>query len=124
MNERGLSLLEALIAVALLGVILASLTPVFLTFLDANTRAEERTGAMAIAQQRLEELRRQEPAGLPDSGSSPLEVVIAGDREFEVVTHYCGKPVYCTPDSRHLLVEVSYGGFEIYAVESVFTTLR
>ncbi len=123
-GAKGFTLLEALVGMAILGIALASLAPVFLTFLDENTRAEERTGAVAVAQQTMERFREQDPSLLPTSGATAMEVISAGDRDFEVVTHFCRSAAYCSDDSRHLLVEVSYGGRTVYTVESVFTTLR
>lgn len=124
MNERGFTLLEALISMAIIGMVLASLIPVFSIYVNTNTRMEQRTGAAAAAQRIMENLRRQDPATLPDSGSSPMAVIEVGDRDYEVVTHYCREATYCAGDSRHVVVEVSYGGRTIYTVESVYTSLR
>jgi type II secretory pathway pseudopilin PulG len=123
-NERGLSLLEALLALALLGVVLTALLAAFVVMMDTNTRDDERTLALAAAQGILEERRRAEIASLPTSGSSGIALVTVGNREFEVVEHYCTRAEYCGDETRHVLVEVSYGGRPIVDVASVFTELR
>ena len=124
MRERGLTLVEALVALGILAVILSAVAPTFMTYLDANTLSEIRTGAMLAAEETMEQLRRQDPASLPTTGTSPLAVVHADARDFEVLTRYCVASQYCNDDSRHLMVEVSYGGRTVYTVESIFTTLR
>jgi hypothetical protein len=72
----------------------------------------------------LEHRRRLDVDTLPSSGSSDVAYVTIGDREFEVVEHYCTQPAYCGADTRHVLVEVSYGGRPIVDVSSVYTQLR
>ena len=61
---------------------------------------------------------------MPNSGSSGIQVVQVGDRNFEAITHYCATPGFCTATSRHLIIEVSHGGEIVYSVETVFTQLR
>ena len=122
--EFGFTLVECLIAVAILGVALTSLMPSFLDFMDANSHSESRSDAVAAAQQIMESLRRQDPAGWPSTGSSTAEVVEINNREFEVVKTYCLSSQYCGSASRHIVVEVSFGGKVLYSVESVYTRLQ
>ena len=123
-DARGFTLLEAILALALLAIVLTGLLPAFFVCLTTNTRNEERTQAAAVAQRAMENLRLQNPASLPSSGSSSPEFVVVGNREFEVVERYCVRSEYCGTDSRHLVVDVSYGGRRVISVESVFTRLR
>lgn len=124
MSERGFTLVEVLIALAITGVVLLFLLPTFFTYMDANTRNEVRTGGIAAAQQVVETVRRMDPETLPNTGNSGIQVVQVGDRNFEAITRYCATPSYCTPSSRHLTIEVSHGGELIYTVETVYTQLR
>jgi prepilin-type N-terminal cleavage/methylation domain-containing protein len=124
MNERGFTLLEALISLAILGIVLVALVPTFQTFLNANTLSEERSNAVAAAQRVMEVLRHQDPASLPSSGSSAIQAVSVGEHEYEVVTHYCQESKYCGTDIRHIVVEVSFAAKVVYTVETVFTRLR
>jgi prepilin-type N-terminal cleavage/methylation domain-containing protein len=123
-SERGFGLVEALVALAILGIVLTGLVPSFVVFLHANTLNEERAAAMIAAQQVVETLRREDPATLPSSGAGPATLVAVAGREFEVVTRYCGRPQHCDAESRHLVVEVAYGGRQIVSVETVQTALR
>ena len=68
MNHRGFPLLEALVAMGLLAIMLVGVVPVFFSLMATNTRNEERSGAVAVAQQVMEELRQQDPATMPESG--------------------------------------------------------
>ncbi len=122
--ERGMTLVEVLIALAILALVMMAMLPSFISYFDANTRNEQRTGAVEAAQQVVETLRRDDPAALPTSGSSAVQAVTIGSRQYEVVTHYCRESSFCTATSRHLVIEVRLGGTEIYSVSSVFTQLN
>lgn len=124
MNSRGFTLVEAAFALAILGVALTALLPTFINFLDANSLSEERSNSVAAAQRVMEELRQLDPGTLPSSGSSPIQSVTIGNHEYEVRTYYCRNSSYCSSASRHIVLEVSYGGQTIYTVESVYTRLR
>ena len=124
MNERGFSFVEVLLAVALVGTVVMGVVPAFMACKDANTRNEIRSGAAAVAQQAMETQRRLDPSTLPGSGSSSLQVVREGERDYEFVTHYCAEPAWCDFDTRHIMVEVSFGTQTVLIVESVFTKLR
>lgn len=123
-GARGSSLVEALAALVVLAIVLAGVFPGLLTFADANKRNELRTGAVQAAQISLESLRIADIASLPSGGSSPPQLVDVGDYEYEVVTVYCRRASLCNQGSRHLVVEVLYGGEELYSVETVFTDFR
>lgn len=124
MSERGFSLLEGMVALAILGVVLAGIVPAFFNFMDANTRNERRTGAIAAAQERMETVRGEDPQSMPSSGSAgPIFIDVDG-LEFEVLTTYCAVPAYCNTDTRHVTIEVSFGGQKLYQTETVYTRLR
>ena len=123
-SERGFGLVESLVALVLMGIVLTGLLPSLMVFLRANTLNDTRSGALAAAQQVVERLRRQDPALLPLSGASAPQLVAVGGREFEVITRYCSRPEHCNPDSRQLLVEVTFGGRQVLSVETVQTALR
>jgi prepilin-type N-terminal cleavage/methylation domain-containing protein len=123
LNEKGFTLLEALIAMAILAIVLAGLVTNFQAFLDANSASEEMSNALAAAQQVIEEMRHVEPSTLPESGTSAVEVVQVGDHEYEVVTHYCLVADYCSAASRHIVIEVGFAGRTVYTIETVFSRL-
>ena len=122
----GFTLIEALVALAILGLTGLAVLPAFMTHLDANTRSERRSDAIGAVQQRMEWLRLQDPDEMPMGSPPESEIVTIGDREYEVRTHYCLRSEYCPPDSpgsRHLTVEIYFEGRKIYDVETVYTQL-
>lgn len=124
MTQRGFSLLECLVALAILGMILAGVVPAFFHYMDVNTRNELRTGAIAAAQEQMELTRGVDPQSMPSSGSAGPVFIDVGGREFEVLTTYCANAGYCGTDTRHVVVEVSFGGNTLYRTETVYTRLR
>jgi prepilin-type N-terminal cleavage/methylation domain-containing protein len=124
LSERGFSLAEALVALAIMGIAIVGVTPLFMTYLDANTLTEQRSGAVAAAQQILEGVRAQNPSSLPSSGASAAQSVMVGGRVYEVTTRYCVNASFCDTASRHVVVEVTYRGIRIFTAETVFTQLR
>jgi prepilin-type N-terminal cleavage/methylation domain-containing protein len=123
-NQRGFTLLEGLLALAILGIALAGILPAFFGYMHVNTRNEVRTGAVAAAQQQMEALRFADPSTMPSSGSTGPSYVAIEKREYELVSRYCIRSEFCSTNSRHVLVEVGYGGNVVYQTESVFTKLR
>lgn len=124
MNARGFTLTEGLVALAIMGVVFAGVVPLFFNYMDVTTRNEARSGAIAAAQQQIEAVRQDDPSLLPATGASSPVVVDVNDREYEVVTRYCLIASFCSTNSRHVTIEVSYAGRVVYATESVFTKLR
>lgn len=120
---QGLSILEVVVALAILGVALAFIVPSFVGFLETNTGSEVRSQAVYLAQRELETLRLQDPTLLPTSGSAErLEAY--GGRSFTLRRIYCAQAALCGPGSRHIRVEVVWNGRTVYAVETVYTSLR
>lgn len=124
-RQAGFTLLEVLVSMVIMGVVLASMVPAFLSHVKVNTRTEVRSGAIAAAQQILDDMRSQDPATFPSTGSDPIEVVDAGSRSYDVTVSYCTNATYCPSDeTKHIRVEVEYMGEMVYAVETVFTQLQ
>ncbi len=123
-GEAGSSLIEALIAILLVGIAAMGLTSGFSVMLDTNTRCEERTAAVAAAEQELEGLRMANVETLPETGKSAAKRVRMDERDYDVVIWYCKTKAYCTDNSRHLEIEVTHDGRTVYTVETVFTQLQ
>jgi len=123
-NEKGFSLVECVCALGLLAIVLLGIIPTVQVLMQSNTISEERSNAVSAAQQVMESLRQQAPSSLPNSGSSAVQTVSVGTRDYEVVAHYCTKSAYCNDDMRHIVLEVSYAGHDVYVVETVYTRLQ
>ncbi len=124
MNQRGISLVESLIAVAIIGIAISAIAPAFFVQMDTNTRNEERTEAAAAAALVMERLRFEDPSKMPDEGSSDPRTITVGKREYEAVVHFCAIPEYCGPGSRHVRTEVSLDDNVLYTIESVYSSLQ
>lgn len=120
-NRRGFGIIEAVVALVLLGVILASLIPAMTHYMRINTAGELRTGAVAAAQQELDALRALET--WPASGSQ--RSVAVGNAVYTATLSY---QQYCDADgchagARRVHMEVTHDGRSLYQVETVFTQL-
>jgi general secretion pathway protein I len=123
-NEKGFSLVESVCALGLLAIVLLGIIPTVQVLMRSNTISEERSNAVSAAQQVMESLRQQAPSSLPNSGSSAVQSVSVGTRDYEVVAHYCTRSEFCNDDMRHIVLEVSYAGHNVYVVETVYTRLQ
>jgi type II secretory pathway pseudopilin PulG len=117
-------MIEALVSLAILGIALAGIVPGFFLYTRTNALSEVRSGSVAAAQRVFEALRAEDPSDLPTSGSSAAQIIPVGKYEFQVVTRYCVITPYCGPGNRHVVIDVSYGGRQVFSVESVLTQLR
>jgi type IV pilus modification protein PilV len=124
MNHRGFTLIEVMIAMAILGIGLAAMAPLFLYHLQINNRSELQSGAVAVAQQVLDTLRLQNPLTLPSSGSTTPQNIVMGGRTYQATTTFCAITTYCNAGSRHIQVEVKFRGKTLYTTDTVYTQLR
>lgn len=120
---RGMTLVEVLVALAILGVVMTAVLPAFMMQLRSNDLNQLRAGAVVAAQTTIEDLRFEDPAGMPATGSSGAQLVTVGDHRYEVVTSYCVRPEYCSDQGRHLQVEVFFEGRRLYHAETVYSQL-
>lgn len=123
-RARGLTLVEVLVALAILALIGPVLAG-FIGYLRINTRAEIRSQAVTLAQERLESLRLVNPQSLPTGGCQE-ETRSRGGRTYTVRTCYCENRSLCGAGARHLSVRVFLSGetTPVYQVETVYTQLR
>jgi|GEM_PF-2676827 len=129
-SEKGLTLVEAVVSILIFFVALGGIVPISLNYSLAAIRNEQRTGAIAISQQILDELRQVDIRTLP-SGNTTATTLPSGDplpdsvmgRDYSPQITYCetSNTNYCTSDSRHIKIEVLKDGRSIYEVDTVFT---
>lgn len=124
MSCRGLTIVEAMFALALLGIAATALMSAIMVQVETNNQNEIRASAVTAAEQVLESLRLIDPSAMPKTGSGAPTLVEVGGLEFETVTRYCTEPAICTVGTRHLIVEVHFEGETLYDVETVYTQLR
>lgn len=123
MKRDAFTLTEALVALSLLGVVLAALAPAFVGNLETNRTTDDRATSVSAARQVLEQLRASDVDTLPGGGTQvyPVEV---GARTLDVEVTFCHRSDHCDATSRSVRVEVKANGRARYATETVFTSLR
>ncbi|GIW26399.1 type II secretion system protein [Meiothermus sp.] len=123
-KSLGFSLIEALVALAILGILLAFVIPSFVGFLQSNTDNEVRNQAIIVAQQQMDFWRRQTKgaagATIPMSGSTSPQTVSQGGRNYSVTTVFCPDASQCSSDKRQFRVEVRLDGRLVYSLEAVY----
>lgn len=123
-KPAAFSLIEALVALAILAILLAFVIPSFVGFLQSNTDNEIRNQAAIVAQQQMDFWRQQAKgatgASIPISGTSPTQTVTQGGRSYSVVTVFCPDASQCSSDKRQLRVEVRLGTRQVYSLEAVY----
>lgn len=127
-NDRGFTLLEAAVALVILMIIGLGIASLFTYAVGANTRADDRELAMAIAQKRMEHMRtipfttqtRDLPFSFPDGGLEATEpegvseTVTSAGRSYVVNTFIqdlafvpIGKPDAGAPTLKTIRVSVT-----------------
>lgn len=118
-RQRGLTIVEGLVAIAILAIAMAAVIPAFTNNARINSQQEHRSGAVAAAQVVLDNLRVRSWASWPTS-----QTVDAGSHTYDVAITVCSQgstDCFTTTDARHVRLEVSNGGTTYYTVATVFT---
>jgi Tfp pilus assembly protein PilV len=88
-NEQGFTLLETSIALIVMMVMTLATGSLFVYAIKYNSGTGDRSAALAIAQQRLERLRRTPYDDTLMSTPTTTETVTAAGRSYQVVTTIC-----------------------------------
>ncbi len=122
-TRSGFTIVEAIVAILILGIALSFIIPAFVANLQINTKSEERTYAVAAAQQVLENLRLANPQSLPSSGSSTAINIVIGGYAYVVTPFYCAITTLCTSTSKYIRVDVAFKSKVLYTAETVFAKI-
>jgi type II secretory pathway pseudopilin PulG len=135
-RERGLTIVESMVAAVVFGITVTTLSSIFAQQKMVSLESEMKTGAVAVSQQILDELRQTNIGNLPSSGTSttlpsgsPTTSIANMGRTYSAVMYYCekvtnGNADYCNATTRQVRVEVKSNGRKIYEAETVFTSLQ
>jgi len=88
-NEQGFTLLETSIALIVMMVVTLATGSLFVYAVNYNSGSGDRSAALAIAQQRIERLRRTPYDDDLLSTASATETVVNSGRSYTVVTTVC-----------------------------------
>lgn len=132
-SEQGLTLIETVVALFIFLIFLGFMMPLFLNHRISTLKNEINTGAVAVTQQILDELRQADSSTLPSTGSSSIlpsgeslaSIKAMGTRyTYSATITYCAVAAYCNPTSRHITVQVKYDNQTVYTVETAYTRLQ
>lgn len=120
-DRRGFTLIEAIVALALMGVVVSALLPSLVQSMRANTDSELRTGAVAVAQQEIDGLRGN--GNWPASGTvRVVETALTTYQATLTWGPWC-EGANCFAGAREIHVAVRHQGRLLYQVRTVFTAL-
>ena len=123
-NETGTSLLEAIFALSFFGIITVGILPGFLMHSQEVTRTEHRSNAIGLAQEILDDIRSENPAILPSTGTVGPTTYSRGQFTYNTEISYCEDSVLCpTTNTRQITIKVYHQGRIYYEVETVYTAL-
>ncbi|PNY81167.1 type II secretion system protein [Deinococcus koreensis] len=119
--SAGFTLVEALVALAVLVIILSFIIPLFISNTQLNTRSERRSQAASAVESALDDLRAQTIN--TKSGSEDVLKVVGG-RTYTVRLVYCRLPALCTENSRMVSATALLDGAPYYEAETVFAEVN
>ena len=129
--QQGLTLVETLAAMMVFLVALGGIVPLFMTYTASSIRNEVSTGAIAVSQEIMDELRQADASTLPESGTTTelpstesIATVTHLGIEYNPTISYCEDHIYCDENSRHIKIRVRQNGEPVYEIENVYTKLE
>lgn len=138
-TDKGFTLVEAIAGLVIFLVVATFMMPMFANQRLSSINNEIKTGAIAVSQQVLDELRQVDIVSLKPSATTPYvpsdrsAVLASGDdvvsksvmgKPYKATISYCpdgATDIYCNSNARHIKVQVSYNAQVIYTVETVYT---
>lgn len=122
-SEQGFSLLEAMVSLLILFAMMAGLLPVFMTWRLNTVNNRIKTGAIAISQQVLDQLRQNanNVADWATDGTETDTFEYEG-REYTTQITYCNDDSRCSNTSRQVQLEVIYNNDTVYTIETVYAS--
>jgi type II secretory pathway pseudopilin PulG len=137
-SEAGLTLVETVVSLLVFLAVIAGVVPAYLTYRLQALQNPVRTGAVAVSQQVMEDIRQITAVNdLPSSGSSnqtpapknkALNNLSAYGKTYSATIYYCEKATFCDPNSRYIRVAVfqkfgdgSLGSAPVYEVSTIYT---
>lgn len=122
-TTQGFTLVEAMLALAVIGIVVSSLVPGITGMLTVNNGERIRRDAVSAARTTVQALVA---SGIPTLPMKDLQVrrLTLNGRNYDVTVTYCSNPTFCAPaTSRHLKLEVNENGRRLYSVETVVSII-
>lgn len=120
MKSSGFTLVEALVALGILMIVLATVVPLFVSNTRLNTRTEERAQATSAIETVLDDLRASPVNSLPRNGTQDV-VTNVGGKNLTVRVTYCLITTQCSDAARMLTAQYLSGTRVVLSAETIFT---
>lgn len=117
----GFTLVEALVALAVLVIVLSAIIPLFLSNTRMNTQTERRSRGASAVENVLDGLRAQTIN--TRSGTQDIPTVVGG-QTYTVRVTFCRLPALCTENSRMVTATAMLAGVSYYQAETVFSEVN
>lgn len=136
--SEGITLVETMVSLLIFLAVVAGVVPIYTTYRLQTLKNPVRTGAIAVSQQIMDELRQQPINTLPSSGvsdiTSPGGTALTNkssyDKKFNAKIFFCEatKTQFCDTNSRYIRVAV-FQAFDngtvsdapVYEVSTIYT---
>jgi type II secretory pathway pseudopilin PulG len=137
-SEAGLTLIETTVSLLVFLTVMAGVVPAYMTYRLQSLKNPVRTGAVAVSQQVMEEIRQINAVNsLPNLGSfnqtpapknNPLGNLSAYGKTYSATIYYCERATFCDDNSRYIRVAVfqqfgdgSLSSNPVYEVSTIYT---
>lgn len=126
--ERGITLLEAVVGMALAALLVVVMGSSINQAMHTNTESETRSAAMRAGEMVLESIRGKEITSLPSQpGASEVQrITLPSQKEpFEVTVTYCANVALCSDSLiRQVSVDVRRNDRLWFSAETVFAQMN
>lgn len=137
--QKGMTLVETVVAMVIFTTMVASFLPLFVTYKATTIRNDIRLGAVAVSQQVMDELRRIDPGKLPTTGDNletyptvaqggtgaSIAAMVHKGKTYRVTITYCNPTTSCVGDTRRIRVRAFHNSTTdpIFQLETIYTKL-
>lgn len=125
-RTQGITIVEVLVALAILGIALTTLLSAMISNTRLNTQVDQRSEAIRISEDTLEAYRQAGNYGVLATSAPRTSTVTRRNQPYTVVATFCpsDKPVrmICSNTAVYIRVEVNSGSKMLHKAETYYTT--
>jgi prepilin-type N-terminal cleavage/methylation domain-containing protein len=130
-EAQGFTLLEVMVSLIILLAIVGGVMPVFLSYHLSTINNDIKTGAIALSQQILDELRQEKNVDAwattgtvtTTPGGTAIGSMSHSGKTYNAQITYCANTTFCNDTTRQVVLEIRHNNRTIYTVETIYTKL-